>query len=140
MLSKTFMLLMKWTTLEKNVSQNYLFGTMVRQRGSIKFISFILRSFVQAKFVTSQIPHSSLSTTVFPKFLTDFFRSFLKNVGPKKHGITKLISINQYCQTSQYCHTSQYCLSCYFTCNISLETSNFAINEIMLWQNTIFRN
>ena len=49
---------------------------MVHRRGSIQFVRFLLQSFVQAKFVFSQIRHSSLSTAVFLKFLTNFFLFF----------------------------------------------------------------
>ena len=75
---------------------------MVNQRGSIQFIRFLLQSFVQAKYVTSQIRHLSLSTSVFPKFLTNFFLlCFLSQKFQtfQKHGMALLISINQYCHT-----------------------------------------
>ena len=66
--------------LEKSILQNYLFWTMVHQRGSIQFIRFFLQSFVQAKFVTSQIRHSLLSTAVFPKFLSKYFLFFFSKI------------------------------------------------------------
>ena len=80
MLSKTFKVLIKWIVIGKNISESYLFWTMVHQRGSIQFITFLSQSFVQANFVTSQIRHSSLWTAVFQKFLMNFFFSNISDL------------------------------------------------------------
>ena len=79
-LSKTFKVLMKQTVIGKNISQNYLFWTMVHQRRSIQFIRFLLQGFAQVKFVTSRILRSSLSTTVFTEFLTKFFLFLISKI------------------------------------------------------------
>ena len=59
MLSKTFNV-----ANEKYISQNYLYWTMVHQRGFSPIIRLILRSFVQAKFFAfftiSEIPQKFL--------------------------------------------------------------------------------
>ena len=98
MLSKTFKVLIKWTVIGKKCLAKLFALDMVYQRGLIQFIRFLSQNFVQAKFVTSQIRHSLLSTAVYPKFLTKIF--FLKNFRPfKKYWIALPVSINQYCHT-----------------------------------------
>ena len=80
MLSKTFKVLIKWTVIGKKCLAKLFVLDMVYQRGLIQFIRFLSQNFVQAKFVTSQIRHSSLSKQYIRNSSRKFFFSKISDL------------------------------------------------------------